>query len=76
MLVSTMCSWCHSMNLVTDQSCRTCGHDAHVARWLCGCPQCQCLIPVPPPSPAAPEEQAKRTLPPHLTERGGNHHGR
>lgn len=35
-----MCSFCHTMNDLDAQSCRECGHDAHVARSQCGCINC------------------------------------
>ena len=40
MFTSRSCSWCHSMNPTAERYCRSCGHEAHVARLDCGCPRC------------------------------------
>jgi hypothetical protein len=34
------CSFCHTMNDVTVDLCRHCGHQAHVPRMICQCAQC------------------------------------
>jgi hypothetical protein len=36
----TTCSHCHAENEVEVISCWRCGHDAHVPRIRCQCPQC------------------------------------
>ena len=40
MLISRSCSFCHSMTPATERYCRSCGHEAHVARLDCQCLRC------------------------------------
>jgi hypothetical protein len=40
MMISRSCSWCHCMNPATERYCRSCSHEAHVARLDCRCPRC------------------------------------
>lgn len=35
------CSWCHEMNETTVELCKSCGHQAHVARMNCACSMCR-----------------------------------
>jgi len=36
----TGCGWCHTLNETTTPFCRSCGHEAQVARMHCRCPRC------------------------------------
>ena len=40
MMISRSCSWCHSTNPASERYCRSCQHEAHVARLDCQCPRC------------------------------------
>lgn len=41
MISETSCSFCHTMNPITEKYCAGCGHEAHTSRMQCKCPQCQ-----------------------------------
>jgi hypothetical protein len=43
MLISRSCSHCHTMNVASERYCRSCGHEAHVARLDCQCTRCNRL---------------------------------
>lgn len=40
MPIKLSCSWCHEMNLSTEQYCKKCGHEVGKSRMACACPQC------------------------------------
>src|SRR2546430_2338288 len=39
-MTSRSCSWCHTTNPATGRFCRSCQHEAHVARLDCQCARC------------------------------------
>jgi len=39
-IVSRSCSWCHQMNPASERFCRSCCHEAQVARLDCRCGRC------------------------------------
>lgn len=45
--VTGSCSFCHAMNAIETRFCAECGHEAHVARMDCQCPQCARPDPMP-----------------------------
>ena len=40
MMISRSCSFCREMNPASERYCRSCHHEAHVARLDCQCPRC------------------------------------
>lgn len=49
-ITTTTCSWCHTGNTLDRKYCQQCGHEAHVSRMACQCPDCM-------NPPALPTEQ-------------------
>jgi hypothetical protein len=40
-VIQRSCSWCHNLVDIGVQYCPQCGHNAHVPRIRCDCPECR-----------------------------------